>query len=396
MKNKTRFIIPVFILALFMAVSCDSGSLTGDWGGGGNSHASLTNMKIGWNLGNSLDAHNNGDPSETVWGNPVVTQTLINAVKAQGFDTVRIPVTWINKIGPAPNYTIDAAWLNRVAEVVGYVSNAGMNAIINIHHDGADSSYWLSVKTDALTGAAKTEIDNKYKAVWTQIANKFKDYGDFLIFEGFNELHDGSWSDGNTAQRNRINDLNQIFVTTVRSTGEMNSERYLLINGWVTRPSVTVSSLVLPTDTAKNKLIVGIHYYDPYDFSHLTKSVWGSRADSSGWANESYVRSTFNSIKTRFIDKGIPVFIGEYGAVRKSDSTGKAHRLYYMEYVTKVAADCGFVPIYWDNGGSGSGENGFGLFNRSSGALLSDAADVISVIMRAAKEDYSLSSITPP
>jgi len=354
-------------------------------------------MKIGWNLGNALEAHNNLTPNETGWGNPPVTQALMNGVAAQGFGSVRIPVTWGTMIGDAPNYTIDSAWLNRVAEVVEYVHAAEMTAIINIHHDGANSSYWLSVKNADLTGPAKAAIDAKFTAVWRQIAQKFKNTGKYLLFEAFNELHDGSWGDGSTAQRNRVNELNQIFVNTVRAVGGENSSRFLVIPGWVTRPSVTVSSLVLPTDPAPDRLIVTFHFYDPYNFAgSAQQKVWGDKALPGNWANESYVRNTFNSVKTKFVDNGIPVIIGEYGAVNQSGDAF-AHRKYYMEYVTKYAHDCRFVPFYWDNGGFGSGSEKFGLLRRIDGAPYdSSASEILRVMMKAVNEDYPLSDITPP
>ncbi|MDR0455491.1 MAG: glycoside hydrolase family 5 protein [Treponema sp.] len=371
-------------------------------------------MKIGWNLGNTLDGHNNLMPGEGVWqSNRTVTPALLNAVKAQGFGAVRIPVTWgrklhseLNKnpsainltVEQIQNLTLDAAWLNRVAEIVGYVNNAGMKAIINIHHDGADSAHWLSVKSADLTGANKEKVDAVFITLWTQIAEKFRDTGKNLVFEAFNELHDGSWGNGTTAQRNRINELNRIFVDTVRATGGENSDRFLVIPGWVTRPSVTVSSLVLPSDPASDRLIVTVHFYDPYDFAGAaTQQLWGDKAFPGNWANEKNVRDTFNSVKNKFINNGIPVIIGEYGAVRQASAAGKAHRKYYMEYVTKYAHDCGMIPFYWDNGGAGNGSEAFGLFNRASPhALLTDSADIIAVMMKAVNDTYALSSITPP
>jgi endoglucanase len=351
--------------------------------------------EIGWNLGNTLDAHNNMNPSETVWGNPLATQALMNGVAARGFGYVRIPVTWGNKIGAAPSYTIDSAWLNRVAEVVEYVNKAKMKAIINIHHDGADSANWLSVKTADLTGPTKDAMDAKFTAVWTQIATKFKDTGDYLMFEAFNELHDGNWGNGNTAQHDRVNELNQLFVTAVRAVGGQNANRSLVIPGWVTRASVTVSSLVLPTDTAVKKLIVTFHYYDPYDFAgSASQKVWGSKALPGNWANETFVKNTFDSVKNKF--KDIPVIIGEYGAVNQSGDAFK-YRKYYMEYVTKYAHDCGFIPFYWDNAGFGSGSEKFGLLKRSDGSAYdASAQEILDVMMKAVNENYSLDSITAP
>jgi aryl-phospho-beta-D-glucosidase BglC (GH1 family) len=351
-------------------------------------------MKIGWNLGNTLEAHNNMMPNETAWQKVETTQALMNGVAAQGFGAVRIPVTWGEMIDSAPHYTIDPAWLGRVAEVVEYVHAAGMKAIINIHHDGADSAHWLSVKTADLTGEKKEAVDAQFKAVWRQIAARFKNSGSFLLFEAFNELHDGSWGNGTTAQRNRINELNQIFVDTVRAVGGMNSSRFLVIPGWVTRASA-YSSLVLPTDTIEDKLIVTFHFYDPYDFSGSAKQhIWGDKALPGNWANEKNVKNTFDPLKTRFTDNGVPVIIGEYGVVNQNGY--EEYRKYYMEYVTKYAHDCGFVPFYWDNNGFGSGGEKFGLLNRSDGKPGANASGVLAVMMKAVNENYSLSDITPP
>ena len=345
-------------------------------------------MKIGWNLGNSLDAHNNMSPGETAWGNPIVTQALMNGVAARGFGAGRIPVTWGNKIGPAPDYTIDAAWMARVAEVAGYVENAGMKAIINIHHDGADSSHWLSVKTTDLEGPTKEAMDAKFTAVWRQIATHFKDHGNFLLFEAFNELHDGTWGDGNAAQRSRINELDQIFVDTVRDVGGKNAERFLVIPGWVTRPSVTASSLILPTDTVEDRLIVTIHFYEPYNFA-------GSGSQHK-WVDTTTVQNNFNPIRNKYTSRGVPVIVGEYGAVNQSGD-GFLYRKYYMEYVTKHAHDCKFVPFYWDNAGFGVGSEKFGLLRRSDGSAYDESAQqILDVMMKAVNQDYLISTITPP
>jgi len=374
----------------------------------------VSSMKIGWNLGNALDAHSNGNHNETAWGNPRAKRELINAVANQGFGVVRIPVTWGNMIGPAPNYKVEGSLLSRVAEIVEWTRSAGMRAIINIHHDGADSSYWLSVRSADLTGENKEAIDAKFSAVWKQIAEYFKNHGNYLIFEGFNELHDGGWgytgtrnvhgvsvtttSTDLTNQRIRVNELNQMFVNTVRAVGNENTNRYLLIHGLVTRPSETwASHFVMPNDSTENRIIAGIHFYDPYNFTgNASQTVWGNKALPGNWANEQNVRNQFNRIKTRFIDNNIPVIIGEYGAVRQSTETGKAHRLYYMEYVTKYAVDCGFIPIYWDNGASTPGSEGFSLFNRSAFSLIPDAADIIKVMMKAVNENYSIDDIVVP
>ena len=141
----------------------------------------LKAMGMGWNLGNQFDANNNGISSETAWGQPKATQATFDKVAAAGIKTVRIPVTWMGHIGEAPDYKIEDAWLDRIAEVVGYAENAGLNAIINIHHDGSNSQNWLNIKGCATNAALQKKTVEQVSAMWKQIAEKFKDKGHFLI-----------------------------------------------------------------------------------------------------------------------------------------------------------------------------------------------------------------------
>ena len=190
-------------------------------------------MGMGWNLGNQLEASNSGIPSETAWGNPVITEELIKTVKEQGFKTVRIPVSYLLKIGDAPDYKINDEWLNRVQEVVDYVVNNDLYAVVNMHGDGyytVDKGWLLCVEDDE----KQVEIKAKYEAVWKQIAERFKDYDEHLIFESMNEEFDNTYGKPNPKGYENINAYNQIFVDTVRKTGSNNSKRWLLLPGWNT------------------------------------------------------------------------------------------------------------------------------------------------------------------
>ena len=209
--RETRISVVAGDEKFYVEVSQEAGEPVDDGGGSGDGAVVPGNdgnlawqmagrLGIGWNMGNHFDAHNNGLSGETFWGNPKATQATFTKVKAAGFNTVRIPVTWLGHIGPAPDYKIEEAWLDRVAEVVGYAEAAGLNAIVNMHHDGGDSKYWLNIKTAALNAEVHQQIIDQVKAMWGQIADKFKDKGDFLIFESFNEIHDGGWGWG--ANRN--------------------------------------------------------------------------------------------------------------------------------------------------------------------------------------------------
>lgn len=359
-------------------------------------------LGLGWNLGNQFDAHSNGVASETAWGNPRASQTLFDAVAASGIRTVRIPVTWLGQFGSAPDYTINKDYLDRVAEVVGYAENAGLNAIINIHHDGADGAHWLDIKGAANNAAKNTEVKKQITAIWTQIAERFKDKGPWLIFESFNEIHDGGWgwganrNDGGKQYRT-LNEWNQTFVDAVRATGGNNATRYVAVPGYVTNPELTMENLVLPTDPA-GKTIVAVHFYDPNEYTLNAKfSEWGHTGkDKESWGDEQNVRDVFSKLKTKYVDNGIPVYIGEMGNVNRSTDRARKFRLYYMEYVAKAAYDNGLAPIIWDNGVQSAGRECSGLFNRSTGKFYDDGGDVISVMVKAVTSDspdYTLDTV---
>ena len=187
----------------------------------------------GWNLGNQLEANSGGTPGETVWGNPVITEKLIKQVKAQGFKSIRIPVSYLSKIGAGPNYTIDSKWLDRVQEVVDMCIDNGLYAIINVHGDGyyTVKGGWLLCGESA---SEQKKIKAKYEKVWEQIAKRFKNYDEHLVFESMNEEFDNTYNTPNREYYDNINAYNQIFVDTVRKSGGKNNVRYLLIPGWNT------------------------------------------------------------------------------------------------------------------------------------------------------------------
>lgn len=359
-------------------------------------------LGLGWNLGNQLDAHNDGIAEETAWGNQPTTQALFDQLASTGFTSVRIPVTWLGHIDEAPDYTIDAEYLNRVAEVVGYAESAGLNAIINIHHDGADSNYWLNIKDAAKDEALNTSIKEQLAAIWTQIANKFKDKGNFLVFESMNEIHDGGWGWGENLtdggkQYAVLNEWNQVFVDAIRATGGNNTNRYLGVPGYITNIDLTVENFVLPKDVVQNRLMVAVHFYSPMEFTLNDEfSEWGHTGNSSlkpNWGDEEYLKSQFNSMKIKFIDNGIPAYIGEIGCVHRNNERSEAFRLYYLEYLCKAAKEYGMAPFYWDNGSASAGKECSGLFNHATGEILNNGLEVIEVMKRGIfdnSESYTL------
>lgn len=337
-------------------------------------------MGPGWNLGNQLESVNNRIPAETNWGNPVITESLIQAVKKAGFKSVRIPVSYFAKIDDNNNYTIDSAWLDRVQQVVDYCMNNDLYVVINIHGDGYNSmdGGWL-----LCNGLDQTTIKKKYERVWYQIAMRFKNYDEHLLFESMNEEFDGSYSTPNRTYYANINAYNQIFVDTVRKTGGNNAKRWLIIPGWNTDIEYTVGDygFQIPTDyyrsqeisSDQKRIMISVHYYTPWDFCGAENGAitqWGNYAKDSSkvasYGGEDSLAYQFYRLKTTFVDKGYPVFVGEYGSIDKSsdDYLNPEYRAYFAKRVCQVSKESGCIPMYWDNGYNG--KYGFGLFNRTT------------------------------
>ena len=337
-------------------------------------------MGPGWNLGNQLESVTDNVPEETNWGNPVITEKLIQSVKAAGFKSIRIPVSYFAKIDDDKDYTIDSKWLDRVQEVVDYCIKNDLYAVINIHGDGYNTidGSWL-----LCNGKNQTEIKKKYKKVWKQIAERFKNYDEHLLFESMNEEFDGSYSEPNKEYYQNINDYNQIFVDTVRKTGDNNTKRWLIIPGWNTNIDYTAGDygFKLPTDQYRNKsidkeeqrIMISVHYYSPWDFcggENCVITQWGNEADdpskTSTTCDETYMKNQLNLMKTTFADKGYPVFIGEYGSIGKTsyDSENEYYRAYFARKLCQLSRKNGCIPMYWDNGYNGV--HGFGLFDRTT------------------------------
>ncbi|HKE94347.1 MAG TPA: cellulase family glycosylhydrolase [Povalibacter sp.] len=332
-------------------------------------------MSPGWNLGNTLEAM----PSETAWGNPPASQALLNAVRAAGFRSVRIPVSW-SQYADA-NYNISPAWMARVTEVVNSARNADLYVIVNIHWDGG----WMQP-----TYARQAEVNARLTKLWTQIANNFKGYDDHVLFAGTNEVMvDGDYGTPTVEYYRVQNSFNQAFVDAVRATGGNNALRHLIVQGFNTNIDHTVSFATLPADSVAHRLMMEVHYYDPYNFTLNTSSAiwqWGASATDPAatetWANESWADAQFQKMKARFVDQGVPVILGEYCAsLRTEYDPDGIFRARWDEYITRSAHQHGLVPIYWDAGATGN--HGSGLFNRVSGAQT--YPDLVARIVSAAR-----------
>ncbi len=361
----------------------------------------IGDLKLGWNLGNALDAQNNGVANETAWGNPKITQAIFNGVKQAGFDIVRIPVTWLGHIGDADSgYKIKESYMSRVKEVVGYAKTAGLKVIINIHHDGADSNYWLNIKkacgyvsekvshpSSAEAIAANTAICNQLYSMWQQIAKAFPDSQDYLIFETMNEIHDGGWGWGEnrnsaTKQYDILNEWNQICVRAIRYAGAKN---YIACPGYVTNIDLTDEHFAVPKDKL-SRILLAVHYYSPTEFVlNAEYKTWDEAVSAKGYGSQSEMTSQFEKIKSKFASQVAGIYIGECGAVYTGDSSKNSERQKYNVAVINTAKSQNIIPIFWDNGSSGSGKESSGLFNRSTGAVYSHCTHLVSAMTAAAQ-----------
>lgn len=330
-------------------------------------------MKLGWNIGNTMEATG----GETAWGNPKVTKALIDLVKANGFNAIRIPCSWNQNLANASTAQIQTVWLDRVKEVVQYCVDNDMYVIVNVHWDGG----WLE---NNVTEAKKEANNAKQKAFWEQIATHLRGFDEHLLFAGTNEPNVED-----AAQMAVLTSYHQTFIDAVRSTGGKNAYRNLIIQGPSTDIEKTNKLMtVLPTDKVPNRMMAEVHYYTPYQFALMDKDAdwgkmfyyWGkdfhSTTDASHnatWGEEADLDKFFLSMKTQFVDKGIPVILGEFGAIRRSNLTGddlKLHldsRAYFLKYVVQKSKANGLIPFYWDAGNLGV--NTMSLFDRSANTV---------------------------
>ena len=314
-------------------------------------------MGNGINLGNTMEAYGrpelgiNADTSkyETFWGQPVTTEEMIAGMKSCGFDSIRIPVAWTNMMDyENGDYTIADAYLDRVDELITYAINNGMYVIINDHWDGS----WWGMFGSATEETRETAF-TMYTSMWTQLAERYHDYDESLIFESGNEelgnrLNDtdickdsGSLSEDECYEM--TNRINQTFVDTVRATGGNNADRFLLIAGYNTNIAKTCDDrFKMPKDTIPDKLLVSVHYYDPWNYCGTDSGTqWGTHGE--------YETQNADLKKmTKFTEQGYGVIIGEYGVLAKDDGTLKDSITAYTENLLDNCDLYNFVPMLWD------------------------------------------------
>ncbi|MFB0494761.1 endoglucanase [Mucilaginibacter sp. OAE612] len=334
------------------------------------------NIKLGWNIGNTMEAPG----AETGWGNPLITEDYIKLVKRSGFNAIRIPCAW-DQYSDKKTAKIQDAWLNRVKQVVQYCVKNDMYVLLNIHWDGG----WLE---NNITPAKQDSVNAKQKAFWEQIATAMRDFDEHVMFASANEP-----AADDAAATAILATYHQTFINAVRSTGGKNAYRVLVLQGPSTNMEKTSHFMTsLPTDQVAGRLMVEVHYYSPVNFCLMEKDepwgrmfyYWGnghhSLSDSARnptYGEEAEVKSTFQLMKTKFVDKGIPVVMGEYGAYRRTAPKDLAVHNdavdYWIKFTTQQAIANGLKPFFWDIGIALDRRNNKVLDQRTINALIAGA-----------------------
>ncbi len=366
MKRLTLFFLGV-AACLTVSTALFFSSCTGGVSSTSESYIFAEKLKAGWNLGNTLDAQNEGAgkknlglSTETSWGQPLTTQEMIHAIREKGFSTIRIPVSWHNHIADA-NLTIDPDWMNRVKEIVGWVLDEGLYVIINIHHDNLKdgmtaTSYGFTVNTDPEEFSASMEY---ITAVWRQVAEAFIGCDEHLIFELLNEPRhrqgndEGFGTPGNLTELNRlITRYCQSALNAIRETGGNNAGRYVMAPCYAASP-YDMLRWKLPKDTAESRLLVSVHAYTPYEFCmSTTKDSTFENGDEG-----SDINYLCDMLESDWVSRGFGVVMGETSA---SDKNNTAERFEWFDYYCRKAKECGIPVILWDNNSIAKESGGYG------------------------------------
>ena len=309
----------------------------------------VEDMGVGINLGNTFDS--TGDwfhdvpGQETAWGSPIITKKIIQGYADAGFGVMRLPVSWtvlMDKDG-----SINADFIDRVEEVAGWILDSGMYCILNSHHDGWSEKFYDDE-------AAAMEL---YEKMWKQICERFKDYGEKLMFESMNEVgFDKLWNryggtQGKAEAFDMFNKINQKFVDIVRASGGNNGERHLLIAAYWTDINLACDEMFKMPDDPEGRCAVSVHYYTPATFCILSGDAdWGkARTDWGSEADYNELNTQFDMMKEHYIDKGIPVIVGEFGCATSNKSREVAEL--WLNSVTEAALSGKLCPVLWDTPG---------------------------------------------
>lgn len=324
-----------------------------------NAKEVVSKLKVGWSLGNTLDSIDASidklsKPTdwETAWGNPVTSKEMMECVIDKGFNLIRIPVSWNDHILMDQDYKIIDSWMDRVQELVDYAYGHDAYVILNIHHESWHYPYYEN----------KEKGSEMLQAIWKQIADRFADYDERLIFEGMNEPRKigtpVEWNGGDQEGWDMVNAFNKVFIDTVRSCKGNNPDRILMIPGYGANCWEGIKHIDVPKDD--DKIVISVHAYEPYDFAlNITgRGTWDR--------DEATIDKILGNLHERYVAKGIPVIIGEFGALFKPVEGNEEERAAWVEYYIRKAKSIGIPCVWWDNGlFTGDGEC-FGLIDRES------------------------------
>ena len=382
MKTSSR-ILSFFVALIMMSFVCLDSSFAVKAGASAviSAQSIIEDMGLGWNLGNSLESTGSkgADAQETSWGNPRVTESLIKAVKAKGFNTVRIPVSWYPNITEdSGKYTIEPTWFARVKEVVDYAYNNGMYVIINVHHEN-----WIN-RSDLAT--SYKSMSAELKQVWTQIAEYFSDYDQHLIFEGMNEPRatdtDIEWT-GSSACYEVINKLNADFIGTVRSVdSKYKTTRLLMVPGYAASGDYGIYSNLDKSLFNDPYVAASVHAYKPFDFAM-------GKGDHSSFSadNKAELDSVFGNLRSFFTQSNIPVVIGEFSASNYGYTDA---RVDWAEYYMTLAKETGIACVLWDNNAISNSDDpseAHGYINRSNNTWYSASEPVVNKLISVRNDD---------
>lgn len=354
-------------------------------------------LGFGWNLGNHFDSFDSGNAAGNYkitwnkscpfWDGVHPTEALYKSLASAGVKTVRMPVTW----GPYENmedgnYTIDADYMELVAQNVFWARDAGLNVVLNTHHD----EYWQDAFLAAGNADENAKIKNRIEKTWKQIAEHFKNEGDYLILETFNELnHD--WKAPTAGELHIQNEWNQLVVDVIRATGAKNATRWIAVPSYQANPGQSLKdTFVLPNDAA-GRLIVAVHCYDPYGFT-LKNPLDEKLSDGE----LTTVNNLLQSLKAKFIDNNIPCYLGEFGCSRHATDEVNKVRDYYLEYFCRAAYFAGLACCLWDNFNPGDGSEHHAYFNHNDGSWVDGHEAIVKKMIEATTSHdpaYTLESI---
>lgn len=349
----TALILTVCLAFSACAKSADIGSDSGEMRKDMTSAEFAKEMGMGINLGNTMEAYwasdtrkcsgasviggNTPKNYETCWGAIPTTQECIAGMKSEGFDTVRIPVYWGNMMAEDGKFTINEDWFKRVDEIIGYARSSDLYVVINVHH----------YDEYIIKNYSKDEALKIMQKIWKQIAEHYRNFSDYLIFEGYNE-NLGTVREGDNFTDDEkfdyVNEMNQIFVDTVRKTGGNNKNRMLIVSGYWTNIDLTTDSrFIIPKDTVPDRIMVSVHYID-------NAMYWTNKVGGKEWLD--YSRAQCELLKKAFTDKGIQVFVGEctsiYSKDRFAENAEHTDSTECLGIMYDMMNEYGFIPVLWD------------------------------------------------